>query len=203
MTGAEIDMTTRRVRELMIRMPLTRYSCVLFSHCNGSTGPPSIRSSEGQKGRRPRPKAVDRLSRWSPRSGGESGRSPAPTVLLKAWTRDRSKDRPAIDVRGDRQAEVAEHGRGNVDNVQGPSLCDRAVRHTCTRRRLVIERAVVAGPFLHVRVDAPRRRSAERRLPGHAIAIGEPHLELGGVLDEFTGVDIVGLVDGVNHVGAC
>src|SRR5205807_7594981 len=93
-----------------------------------------------------------------------------------------------IDIRRYRHAEIFEHRRRDIDDARAGHV-DRAARDQRARGLLVIEGAVIARPLLLVRIDDPCRRSAERRLPRHAIAVGEAHLELGGVSDERTAVD--------------
>src|SRR5205823_10453201 len=67
------------------------------------------------------------------------------------------------------------------------------------RRRLVVVGPVVAGPLLHVGIDDARRGTAEGRLPRDAIAVGEADLKLRGIGYERAAVNVVALVDGINH----
>ena len=59
---------------------------------------------------------------------------------------------------------------------------------------------MIAAPLPHVRVhDAARRRSPKRGLPRHAIPIDHADLQIGGILDELPGVDVVALVHPADH----
>ena len=126
------------------------------------------RGHKGNKGRRGR-RTPGRLSATSP---GASPEPRAPTSLRRSVFH--------LSLRY-RQAEVLQHGRRDVHD-RAARRQRRAVRDQRAGGRLVVVRAMVAGPLLHVRVDDARRRAAERRLPGHPVAVGEPDLQLGGVL---------------------
>ena len=79
----------------------------------------------------------------------------------------------AVDAFGNRDAEVLEYGRRDVDDV-GRGRGDRTIGDQHTGRGLVVEAAVVARPLLVVVVDDALGCAAERGLPRDAIAVIAP-----------------------------
>src|SRR5207244_4004849 len=108
----------------------------------------------------------------------------------------------AINITGYRQSEVLQYGWRDVDDFRH-AASDRAggqcpARDQDARRRFVVVRSVVAGPFLPVRIDDARRRAAERGLPRDAVAVREADLELRRVVEVRPGIDVLAFVHRVD-----
>src|SRR5581483_11795408 len=86
---------------------------------------------------------------------------PATTATIVGKDARRSEDRLAIDIRWYRHAEVLQHGRRDIDDVQ-VAVRQGPVRDDGAGGALVVERPVIAGPLLHVRIHEAGRRAAKR-----------------------------------------
>src|SRR5438552_18194612 len=95
----------------------------------------------------------------------------APPLREGRWL----EERLSINIYRYRQAEVLQYCRRDVDDSRLIRI-DWPARHQRARGGLVVERAVVARPLFHVRIDDARGGAAERRLPRHPIAVGKTHL---------------------------
>src|SRR4051812_8935613 len=105
-----------------------------------------------------------------------------------------SEDWLAIDVARNADAEIAQDRRRDVDDPRRGGA-DRAAADQHARGDRVIVAAMIGAPLAIVLVDDPGRRTAERRLPRHTIALVHADLELGGVGEVGAGIDVVALVD--------
>src|SRR5437870_1660919 len=112
-----------------------------------------------------------------------------PTYVGSGFSRT-LEERFAIDIPGYRQSKVLQYRRRDVDDLGVVGRRDRLRRDERARRRLVVERPVVAGPLFHVRIHEAGRRAAERRLPRDAIAVGQTDLQFGGIADVLAAIDV-------------